>query len=183
MTATYAVLVCLSSTDATTVIRLEAQARIHTCLLHTCRSPKGRPASWSWEAASTTLLIALRGHMPRLHDMPVALRLKPKLSKEAALCQCLQRLCPRGRRQFFIPVLRPAVPCINSCRQLNDAGHADGTGALDASTSCMVVMVRLIAAGSQDTSHIVPARPYLALLECKMRGDAAAGLRAIAALA
>lgn len=35
MTATYAVLVCLSSTDAATVIRLEAQARIHTC-----RSPK-----------------------------------------------------------------------------------------------------------------------------------------------
>ena len=47
----------------------------------------------------------------------------------------------------------------------------------------MVVTVRLIAAGSQDTSHLVPARPYLALLECIMRGDAAAGLRAIAALA
>ena len=99
MTATYAVLVCLSSTDAATVIRLEAQARILTCHFHTNRSPKGRPASWSREAASTTLLTALRGHMPRLHDMPVALRLKPQLSREAALCQCLLRLSPRGPRQ------------------------------------------------------------------------------------
>lgn len=72
MTATYAVLVCLSSTYTATVIRLEAQARIHTCHFHTYRSPKGRPASWSWEAASTTLLTALRGHMTRLHAMPVS---------------------------------------------------------------------------------------------------------------
>ncbi len=85
MTATYAVLVCLSSTDAATVIRLEAQARIHTCHFHTYRSPKGRPALWSWEAASTTLLTALTGHMPRLHDMPVALQHNLQLSKEAAL--------------------------------------------------------------------------------------------------
>lgn len=89
----------------------------------------------------------------------------------------------RPQAGFLSPVLRPAVPCINSCRKINDADHADGTGAFGASTSCMVVMVRLIAAGSQDTSHIVPARPYLALLECRMRGDAAAGSRAIAALA
>lgn len=99
MTATYAVLVCLSSTDAATVIRLEAQARIHTCHFHTNRSPKGRHTPWSWEAASARLQTDLRGHMPRLHDMPVALQRNLQLSKEAELCQCLQRLCPRGHRQ------------------------------------------------------------------------------------
>lgn len=67
MTAAYALLVCLLSTDAATVIRLKEQARFHTC-----RRTKGRNTPWSWEAASASLLDALRGHMPRLHAIPVS---------------------------------------------------------------------------------------------------------------